>query len=194
MQMSEPARTGWAEVLTAEHPPTELRLEAIEAGPPRTPRRDTPRAATRLETPRPEPPATKRPAPWIPEAQQAPVPQRPLRAAQPEPRPAVFPAEKDGPPSRVQDLWVPPWHYGPEARPRRRCLSTSTTRTCRTEVGRSRGNSLRLMQLTEPARRCHRLQPLPGPAAPFRRRHRPALTAPLHQPFSTSCCCETTGV
>jgi len=107
MSMFEPARSGWSEVLTAEHPPTELRLEALEAQPGRTTRREAP------QTPPADPPPDKRSEPRIPEPQRGAVPTRGLRGIQPEPRPAVFPIEKDVPPSQGPDLWVPSSHYGP---------------------------------------------------------------------------------
>jgi len=115
--MFEPARSGWSEVLTAEHPPTELRLEAIEAKPPPTPRqkesfvpRAEPRPEPRVEQPRPQPQSQPTPQPRPEIRPQPPAPQPRV----PEPRPAAPPrVRKDVPPSRGPDLWVPPSHYGP---------------------------------------------------------------------------------
>ncbi len=100
MQMFEPARTGWAEVLTAEHPPTELRLEALEAQPGRTTRREAP------QTPPADPPPDKRSEPRTAEPHRGAVPQRGLRGIQATPRRGVFP---DDPPTRPDDIWTPHW-------------------------------------------------------------------------------------
>ncbi len=94
MSMFEPARSGWSEVLTDEHPPTELRLEALDAQPTRTTRREA------SQTPPADPPPDKRAEPRTVEPQRASVPQRPLGGIQP----------------RGPNLWVPPSHYAP-ARP-----------------------------------------------------------------------------
>jgi len=102
MSMFEPARSGWSEVLTAEHPPTELRLEALEAQPSRTTKRETP------QTPPVDPPPANMSEPRTSEPHRGAVPTRGLRGIQATPRRGLFPGNDD-PPTRPDDIWTPHW-------------------------------------------------------------------------------------